>query len=770
MQTKDDNQIKKLVFSNKLDKFSKALNIVAILLMLTQWIAGLNIITLINLVFLCVVSLLIFLQIVFKKKFNIYMLSAYLIPVFAIASFYIVAGADAGWGALSTGKEGFVNIDNLLWQGEGNFFTRLIGNILIILPCTTMIVLLAVLIKRFADKKGMRAIASFMSVGLMLVSVALVFTTNLRAKTHAFDLSKGEDEYLKALNDYYKNNSSQSDRPNVLVILMDDMGYGDTSLNGNETFDTPAFDFIGQSGLNFENFYASYSVCSPSRFAMLTGRYPYRGYADNVLYPTVNTTLPVGTTRVYNSFELGGNCDGMLGDEITIAEAFQNAGYATGAFGKWHLGDYGEYLPTNQGFDYFYGSHYVNDMTPFYYVEESQGRYEIINDGTKIDQDYLTQHCHNSINDWISDVINGEETKSGQTYDKNTPFFAYYATPWPHAPLYGGEPQQKPEYKYNYNSSKWEKTGNMVRVGQGSTGVGIYADVITEFDYYLGELFYNMQEAGVLDNTIIMFTSDNGPALQGSTDDLRGGKYTAYEGGQKVPFYMRWGNNQYMNKGRKISAQATLVDFFPTLTELCSLNGQIGDTVYENMMPFDREIDGVSMNGLYIPDEQGNTLDFIHDKSRPILYMKSEKIKSVSYAMTKEEALDKIVGQKISLITNTGEDKTYIMTEDMANSYDFIKDNDVLVWKYFKSMQNDNPAFFDKVRKNWLICLSDDKSESYQRAGIFPLISSELKNTMSSWQKKFQQNRRGVNIDYYYNDKTDYESYYTILSYEKNKI
>lgn len=422
-------------------------------------------------------------------------------------------------------------------------------------------------------------------------------------------------------------------------------------------------------------------------------------------------------------------------------------------------------------------------MTPFYYVEESDGEYKIINDGTGIDQNMLSQYCHNSITNWISDVATGNTTASGDTYEQGTPFFAYYATPWPHAPIYAGQLAEKPKYSYNYDTHKWEKSeSETVLVGQGSTGVGIYADNVTEFDYYLGELFYNMQEAGVLDNTIIMFTSDNGPALQGSTDDLRGGKYTAYEGGQKVPFYMRWGGNEYMyvndttkaqdnyaedengnSQGIVIDAQATLVDFFPTLIELCGINGQVGDQVYQNMMPFDREIDGVSMVSLFMPDENGNTSDFIHDKDRPILYMKREVIKSVSYAMTKEETLDLIVGQEVKLINNQGLDTTYTMTEDMANSYDFIRDNDVLVWKYFKSMQNDNPAFFDKVRKNWLICLSDDRTESYQRADVFPMVASQLKDVINTWTQKFNDNRRGINRDYYQDNSINYNYYYDLL-------
>ncbi len=764
---KEKKQSRKFEFQSSKNKFSIALVIIAVALMLTQWIVGLNLITLINLIFLFIVSVTICINVVFKARLNKWLLLAYALPIFAIATFYIVAGADSGWGALSSGKDGFVNTDHYLWQGEGNFFTRLVGNILIVSPCVALASVLFLICKKLHDKKCVRPIASVLSVSMILASVALIFTCNLRAKPIAVDMSGGEDDYMKALNDYYKKNGVNSESPNVLVILMDDMGYGDTSYNGNTVYSTPAMDYVGQEGVAFDNFYASYSVCSPSRFATLTGRYPYRGYADNVIYPTVTTSMPVCFTRLFNSFEMGGNADGMLGDEITLAEVFQSAGYATGGFGKWHLGDYGEYLPTNQGFDYFYGSHYVNDMTPFYYVEESDGRYEIVNGGTKIDQTMLTQYCHESINEWIGDVVKGETTKSNDNYGEGTPFFAYYATPWPHAPIYAGSPAKKPEYKYNYSSHKWEKTGNEVSVGQGATGAGIYADCVTEFDYYLSELFYNMQELGILDDTVIVFTSDNGPALQGSTDDLRGGKYTAYEGGQKVPYYIRYGNNQYMNSGTTVSAQATNVDLFPTLVELCGIKGLVNDVVYDNMMPFDRDIDGVSMNSLYMPDEQGNFAEFIHGQSRPILYMKREKIKSVSYSISKNEALDMIVGSEVKIINSLGKTETYTVTQEMAEEYDFIQSQSYTVWKYFKQMQNDNPAFPDKSRKNWLICLSDDWGENYQRADMFPLIAKDLNNTMSQWEKKFSQNRRGINNAYYSNGTKDYALYYTTLNAEK---
>ncbi|MDE5616407.1 MAG: hypothetical protein K2I78_01310, partial [Clostridia bacterium] len=243
--------------------------------------------------------------------------------------------------------------------------------------------------------------------------------------------------------------------------------------------------------------------------------------------------------------------------------------------------------------------------------------------------------------------------------------------------------------------------------------------------------------------------------------------YTAYEGGQKVPYYIRYGNNQYMNSGTKVAAQATNVDLFPTLVELCGIKGLVNGEVYDDMMPFDREIDGVSMNSLYIPDAQGNTSEYIHGKSRPILYMKREKIKSVSYAIPKDDALDMIIGSEVKLINSLGVSQTYTVTPEMALEYDFIQSQPYTAWKYFKQMQNDNPAFPDKSRKNWLICLSDDWGENYQRADMFPLIATDFNNTMQQWEKKFAQNRRGLSKAYYSDGNPDYGLYYTTLNGEK---
>lgn len=682
---------------------------IGVVIMLLQWIVGLNIIVLIGAIYMMVCAVIITLGVIFKRRLYLWYLVGYVAVNFGIATYFIFNGADAGWGALiNNGHTGFITSEHPLWQGEGNFGTRLAGNIIICGPTFLLILAMTLIVlKAKWSGKLKTAITSAISVSLIGMSVLFVFTTNLRSNPKVFDMSKGHDEYLKNVN------QKKADSPNVLVILMDDLGYGDTSFNARKAgmtpaFETPNIDSIAQNGIDFTNFYSSYSVCSPARFALMTGRYPYRGYADNVMYPTVNTFTPLASTRVFNSIELGANVDGMLGDEVTMAETFQAAGYSTGCFGKWHLGDYGQYLPTNQGFDYFYGSHHVNDMTPFYHTIEKDGSYEIVKGTDTLDQSEATELIHNELTTWLDSQINQDNS-----------FFAYYATPWPHAPVYAG---------YDY---------------QGSTGAGIYADCVTEFDAYLGQLFQLLKDKGVYDDTIIVFTSDNGPALQGSTNELRGGKYSAYNAGQKLPFYIQWNNGGFTG-GRTIEQIATLVDLYPTLVEACQITGKVGDNAAKaNYLPsdVDRYIDGLSMMPLI--NDTTNTV-FIHDKDHPILHMKREKVQAIQYTVTKEHVLE-----SVARYTSTENHK--VQTGDAAAyaEMDFIKNNDVLTWKYIKKYKNDNPEFFDKVRKNWFMCLTDDTSESYQRADVFPDLCKEYAARMEEVKKELKGNRRAVKKEYY---------------------
>ena len=671
----EGNDMKKEI---KLDTSKKVfpiiLMVIGFVIMLVQLITRLNFLTIVSAGYCAILSAVIAVSLIAKKKVYAPMIFGYAFSSIGMVIFHIIWGADAGFGAFSTGLAGWASADNPLFAGEGNFFTRLLGNLLLILPTAlTLWGLFFIAKKTFKKDTAKKALSGVMSVLLMGTSVFYILSMNMRTKPVADRLWKGHDDYLKGVDE------AAADSPNVLVILMDDLGYGDVSLNG-AIYDTPNIDSIGENGLNFENFYSSYSVCSPARFACLTGRYPYRGYADNVIYPTISTYTPFAQTRVFNSVELGANVDGMLGDEITIAEVFQNAGYATGCFGKWHLGDYGEYLPTKQGFDYFYGSHHVNDMTPFYHVIEENGEYEIVHGTDELkDQSQATKWIHDEITQWITDkVTNGDE-----------PFFAYYTSPWPHAPVYAGDDFD------------------------GVSGMGTYVDCVTEFDTYLGQLFNTLEDLGVLEDTIIVFTSDNGPALEGSVGELRGGKYLAYEGGQKVPFMMRWDNNNGLFESGTRKQSATLVDLFPTLIDMCSITGNGGTKSY---LPTDREIDGVSMVSLLSNDS------VIHTEDHPILHMKREDIKAIQYTVPTSE----------------------VKSEYTDYDYDVLNDNEYITFKYFDKIQNDNSAFWDKNRKNWLHILTDDVGENYNRTPVYPTISDKMHEKLDEIQKNFKENRRGI--------------------------
>lgn len=645
-------------------------------LMLALLILRLNIVAVVCVAFMCIMAAVITVSLIIKKKVYAPMIFAYAAASMGIAVYFVIFGADAGFGAFTSGLAGFVSSEHPLFTGAGNLFTRLLGNIILVLPTAISLWGLFFVAKKTISKNALKkALSAVLCVLLLGTSVFYVLTMNLRSKPNTKRLWEGHDDYLASV----KKNADESS-PNVLFIMMDDLGYGDVSLNG-AIYDTPNIDSIGENGLNFTNFYSAYSVCSPARFAALTGRYPYRGYADNVIYPTVDTLSPFAQTRIFNSIEMGNNADGMLGDEITFAEAFSAAGYATGCFGKWHLGDYGEYLPTNQGFDYFYGSHHVNDMTPFYHVKEENGEWEIVHGTDELkDQSMATKWIHDEISDWITQKAEADE-----------PFLAYYASPWPHAPVFAGDDFD------------------------GTSGMGTYVDCVTEFDHYLGKLFATMEKLGVLEDTIIVFTSDNGPALEGSVNDLRGGKYLAYEGGQKVPFMIRWDNadGALGTPGEERNSSAVLVDLFPTLVELCGIENTDGK---RNHMPSDRVIDGISMASLLKNDS------VIHTEEHPILHMKREVVKAVQYAMPVNEV------------------------EKLYPDYDFtvLSENDYITFKYFEKIQNDNSAFWDKNRKNWLHILNDDYGENYNRTSVYPEIADMYNAKMHEITEDFKNNRRGI--------------------------
>lgn len=288
--------------------------------------------------------------------------------------------------------------------------------------------------------------------------------------------------------------ASAPERPNFVIILCDDMGYGDLSCYGNPTIQTPNIDRMAGEGMKLTQFYVGAAISTPSRSALLTGRLPVRNgmYGDRkgVLFPDSKA--------------------GLGQDEITIAKVLRQNGYATGCVGKWHLGAFSPYLPTDHGFDYYFGIPYSNDMSPAQNKGPHARNYPptpLILGDKKIedepDQGELTRRYTEKAVEFIH-----EHAKE--------PFFLYFAHTFPHIPL--------------YTNARFEGTSKR----------GLYGDVVEEIDWSVGEVLKALREHGLDDNTFVIFTSDNGPWLTerengGSAGPLKDGKGTWWEGGFRVP-------------------------------------------------------------------------------------------------------------------------------------------------------------------------------------------------------------------------------------------
>jgi arylsulfatase A-like enzyme len=299
-------------------------------------------------------------------------------------------------------------------------------------------------------------------------------------------------------------------RPNVLLILADDLGYGDLSSYGATGVDTPQIDRLAKEGIRFTDFYAAANTCSPSRAALLTGRYPLRSGVNAVLFHDTP--------------------DGLPPSEITVAEVLRDAGYYTGMIGKWHLGQMDEYMPWNQGFDEFFGVPYSNDEKNFFVYD---GRRRIPD---AVDQSALIRR-------YTDRALSFLDRRAHQAQ----PFFLYFAHNAPHVPLHPAK-----EFA-------------------GSSRRGAYGDVVQELDSSVGQLLDKLAELGIANDTLVIFASDNGPWLSmrdwgGSAGGLRDGKLSTFEGGHRVPALARW--PAHIPAGVEARGVANLMDWLPTLTEL----------------------------------------------------------------------------------------------------------------------------------------------------------------------------------------------------------
>jgi arylsulfatase A-like enzyme len=328
--------------------------------------------------------------------------------------------------------------------------------------------------------------------------------------------------------------------PNIVIIFADDLGYGDLGVYGHPLIKTPRLDRLAAEGLKLTSFYASAPVCSASRYSLLTGRYAIRAGINGALMPESK--------------------GGLGSDEITVADILKSAGYRTGMVGKWHLGNKPGFFPTEHGFDSYFGLLYSNDMIrPWVQTDVPMRLYR----GTQelpgeVDNATLTERYT-------------EEALAFIRENKTRPFFLYLAHSMPHVPL--GVP---PRFA-------------------GKSANGRYGDVIEMIDWSTGQVLDALRDAGVERNTLVIFTSDNGPWMEmpprmlveprivrtdaGSAGPLRGSKGTSWEGGTRVPFLARW-------PGR-IPAGAVSSDLARTLDILPTIAGIVGAP-----LPAGRAIDG----------------------------------------------------------------------------------------------------------------------------------------------------------------------------------
>ena len=311
--------------------------------------------------------------------------------------------------------------------------------------------------------------------------------------------------------------------PNVVLILADDLGYGDLSCYGQQSYQTPRIDRLASEGVRFTNFYVPVPYCGPSRATLLTGRYPF--HHGQVANPAPDS---------------GKNEVGLPASEITLAEVLKERGYATTCIGKWHLGHTAEFLPQTQGFDEYFGILYSNDMRPVQLVRNAEVvEYPIV-------QGTLTRRYTDAAVDFVE-------------RHRDSPFFLYLPHAMPHKPLAASEDF------YTYD-----------------TPDDLYADVLRELDWSVGVILDKLDELKLSQNTLVIFSSDNGPWYGGSTAGLRGMKSTTWEGGLRVPTTMRLPGR--IPAGEIRSQPAGTIDVFPTV---CQLVGA--------PLPHDRVIDGVDL-------------------------------------------------------------------------------------------------------------------------------------------------------------------------------
>lgn len=343
---------------------------------------------------------------------------------------------------------------------------------------------------------------------------------------------------------------AEAAKPNFVIIYTDDQGYADLGCFGGTHVETPHLDRMAEQGARLTSFYMGGPLCTPSRAALMTGSYPRRiNLATGDDFPVL----------------LAGDRKGLNPEEVTIAEVLQSAGYATGIFGKWHLGDQPEFLPTRQGFDEFFGIPYSHDIHPHH---RQQAKYKFpplpLLDGEEVveldpDADYLTKRITARAVAFIE-------------ANRDKQFFLYIPHPIPHRPLHASPP-----FMHDAPDHVKAKLENEQGVDY-ETRDTIYKQAIREIDWSVGQILEALKSQGLDEDTLVIFTSDNGPVI-GRANPLSGKKGSTLEGGLRVPTVIRWPGK--IAAGTVNDELMTAMDLLPTFARLAGTG-----------IPSDRTLDG----------------------------------------------------------------------------------------------------------------------------------------------------------------------------------
>jgi arylsulfatase A-like enzyme len=459
----------------------------------------------------------------------------------------------------------------------------------------------------------------------------------------------------------------QAVKPNVIIIFVDDLGYADLSCYGSNAIQTPNIDSIAAQGVKFTNYYSAASVCAPSRAGLLTGRYPFRTGIIGNPYPANEETgkkiaRKVGGALIgLGSFDIKEKyvAEGLNKKEITIAEALKSVGYRTGMIGKWHLGDFSsneEFNPINHGFDFYFGVPHSNDLLPCPLYRNTKKIKESM-EGEALQSQFSSMYSEEAIR-FIEEA-------------DNAPFFLYLAETFPHQPLYA--------------SGKFK----------GKSAGGIYGDVVEELDYNVGRILESLKEKGLDKNTLVIFTSDNGPWYEGDTGGYKGRKGESFNGGYKVPFIARYPG---VIPERQVNhAVIQSLDLFPTILNLAGVE-----------LPEDRTIDGIDI----MENLSCESFETKHDAIYFYHYTELQGVLSGGYKYL--ESIDRYVWplplHRASIL------KIFKAESHLGKIYPLLYNTNI------------------------------DPNEAYNLMETNPVIAQNLSDKLEKWKEKALKNPRGFNI------------------------